>query len=864
MPIPALQPGRGVARIDPRPLRRSGRAVGLEVRRHPARRRSRRAYTIVNHGGATGSALTNVGLINGLPGAAAAPGATGFGTGNIILGGDGSDIIEGRGGDDLIDGDKWLNVRISVRANVDGTGPEIASFDSMAPMIPLMLNGTYNPGQLVAVREIKDGVGGFDTANLSAALRAELHDHRQQQRHAGQLQRRRRHRDRHQRHAARRDRPPHPHRAAAVRRPVGDARARPQQRSGRRADDHATTTAGVIPTGDLLRASIAGVTDADNPGGAITGDHLATLGRSNSTPARACSKTSSCCRRGDLAFQSADGAIFRVTPDRRRPVAARQGHLPGRARRDGAGILRADRAGRRGRAAAADDAGCRWPTPPRAARASISSAPTSTSFSSRSRSPRRTRPARRLLDLIPNIRARLRPAHGRRQRTTTWSTRRHRSDRVRRGRHDVPAPDCPECSTTAEVQPAGFFGPGTRPAPRRPPMRRPAAIVFDSQPRTITNLIVDQTANNPAAVAAAAAQRRVPRSSPAPAWTACSAPPTTSRSSSFPNVTPDVGLTAPFNAWMTFFGQFFDHGLDLVTKGGSGTIFIPLKPDDPLYVPGSPTNFMVLTRATNPAGHPTASSAPPTTSTSSENTTTPFVDQNQTYTSHPSHQVFLRAYELDADGHPVATGKLITNRDLGADGQFGTADDDTEIGGMATWEGGQGAGARHPRHQSDRRRRRQRAAAGDRPYGNFIKGPNGLPKVDDEGRRRHRRHRGRRPGRRQSRCARSDLDQRGAHRPPVPDRHRPQRRSDADPSTGIKPVADADNDHQHRHSAGTGHLRQRAARRALHRRRRPREREHRPHHRPRHLPLRAQPAGRSDQGHGPRRRTTWPSSTNGC
>ena len=79
---------------------------------------------------------------------------TGFATGNIILGGDGSDIIEGRGGDDVIDGDAWLNVRISVRQNIDGTGPEIASFDSMAPMIPLMLTGTYNPGQLVAVREI--------------------------------------------------------------------------------------------------------------------------------------------------------------------------------------------------------------------------------------------------------------------------------------------------------------------------------------------------------------------------------------------------------------------------------------------------------------------------------------------------------------------------------------------------------------------------------------------------------------------------------------------------------------------------------------------------------------------------------------
>ena len=74
--------------------------------------------------------------------------------GNIILGGDGSDIIEGRGGDDLIDGDTWLNVRISVRANADGTGAEIASFDSMAPMVPLMLDGTYNPGQLKIVREI--------------------------------------------------------------------------------------------------------------------------------------------------------------------------------------------------------------------------------------------------------------------------------------------------------------------------------------------------------------------------------------------------------------------------------------------------------------------------------------------------------------------------------------------------------------------------------------------------------------------------------------------------------------------------------------------------------------------------------------
>ncbi len=37
----------------------------------------------------------------------------------------------GRGGDDIIDGDAWLNVRISVRQNLDGTGPEIASYDTM-------------------------------------------------------------------------------------------------------------------------------------------------------------------------------------------------------------------------------------------------------------------------------------------------------------------------------------------------------------------------------------------------------------------------------------------------------------------------------------------------------------------------------------------------------------------------------------------------------------------------------------------------------------------------------------------------------------------------------------------------------------
>ena len=37
--------------------------------------------------------------------------------GEIILGGDGSDFMRGNLGDDILDGDAWLNVRIAVHAN---------------------------------------------------------------------------------------------------------------------------------------------------------------------------------------------------------------------------------------------------------------------------------------------------------------------------------------------------------------------------------------------------------------------------------------------------------------------------------------------------------------------------------------------------------------------------------------------------------------------------------------------------------------------------------------------------------------------------------------------------------------------------
>src|SRR5262249_39668289 len=196
-----------------------------------------------------------------------------------------------------------------------------------------------------------------------------------------------------------------------------------------------------------------------------------------------------------------------------------------------------------------------------------------------------------------------------------------------------------------------------------------SGFVFDAQPRIISNLLVDMTAQNPAPVAAAAdppgSQTVISPGLDGLFGTADDTP-----VFFIPNVTPDAGLSAPFNAWFTFFGQFFDHGLDLVTKGGNGTIFVPLQPDDPRYVAGSPTNFMVETRATLLPG-PDGILGTADDIHEHENTTTPVVDQNQTYTSHPSHQVFLRAYELrDVDPTAavflkrVATGKLIDQHSL--------------------------------------------------------------------------------------------------------------------------------------------------------------------------------------------------------
>jgi heme peroxidase len=286
-----------------------------------------------------------------------------------------------------------------------------------------------------------------------------------------------------------------------------------------------------------------------------------------------------------------------------------------------------------------------------------------------------------------------------------------------------------------------------RPADMGTSYAQTSGPVVDSQPRVISNLIVDQTAKNPAAYANAydpgldgvlnfGAPGNDDVLKPgvqivtSPGLDKIFGTADDSQVFFFPNESPDAGLSAPFNSWFTFFGQFFDHGLDLVTKGGNDIVFIPLQPDDPLFIPGSPTNFMIETRATMLPG-PDGILGTPDDIHEHQNTTTPFVDQNQTYTSHPSHQVFLRAYELGLDGQPHATGKLIVNRDLGADGHFGGtgANADTELGGMATWAVVK-AQARDLLGIT-----LTDADVGDVPllatdaYGNFLKGPGGFPQV---------------------------------------------------------------------------------------------------------------------------------------
>ena len=114
----------------------------------------------------------------------------------------------------------------------------------------------------------------------------------------------------------------------------------------------------------------------------------------------------------------------------------------------------------------------------------------------------------------------------------------------------------------------------------------PPGSVYDSQPRVISNLVADQSTTNPAATAAANATPGAELTT-SPGLDGVFGTADDTQTYFIPNVAPDGGLSAPFNSWFTMFGQFFDHGLDLINKGGNGTVRILLKFDDPLYERGA-------------------------------------------------------------------------------------------------------------------------------------------------------------------------------------------------------------------------------------------------------------------------------------
>src|SRR5262245_12120207 len=269
-------------------------------------------------------------------------------------------------------------------------------------------------------------------------------------------------------------------------------------------------------------------------------------------------------------------------------------------------------------------------------------------------------------------------------------------------------------------------------------------FVFDPQPRTISNLIADQTASNPAAVQAFMASNGLSSLVVQDPTTGLySADPLAvdingvslvtnlntatgtfninplAGTLSIPNQTPDGAISAPYSTWFTLFGQFFDHGLDLITKSAAGPqqelVFITLNPGDALYdpTPGAP-NFMIVARAEDAPGAST-----PT------NLVTPFVDQNQTYTSHPSHQVFLREYTggvvNGVNTGPVAsTGELLNHLVINPDGTQGHT--------LATWADVKANALKLGIVLDDHDVGNVPLLATD-AFGNLILGPNGLAQI---------------------------------------------------------------------------------------------------------------------------------------
>ena len=117
---------------------------------------------------------------------------------------------------------------------------------------------------------------------------------------------------------------------------------------------------------------------------------------------------------------------------------------------------------------------------------------------------------------------------------------------------------------------------------------------------------------------------------------------------------------APSNSWFAYFGQFFDHGLDLISKDSGKTIKIALATDDPLYgvigPDGRPATSITISRAdvsgVDANGDPVYN-----------NHTSPFIDQSQTYGSHEQMTNLLREWVSTDGGSTFHAGMQLLDGD---------------------------------------------------------------------------------------------------------------------------------------------------------------------------------------------------------
>ena len=126
-----------------------------------------------------------------------------------------------------------------------------------------------------------------------------------------------------------------------------------------------------------------------------------------------------------------------------------------------------------------------------------------------------------------------------------------------------------------------------------------------------------------------------------------------------------IGGNAPNNGWMALFGQFFDHGLDFISKPNTSyQVVIPLAVDDPLYGvignDGKPTTSITINRAI--VGGKDANNAP-----TYVNHDSPYIDQSQTYGSALDVTTILREWVQDPNtgawvpGTRMYDGQTLTN-----------------------------------------------------------------------------------------------------------------------------------------------------------------------------------------------------------